>query len=667
MHRRPCPPAALLLAAFLAFNAWGVPADAPGLRQRPDTGYGQSATVKSEAIDRIVRRAGPGASVRVIIGIADGFVPMGRLNAYERKQQQDTIRARQQEVLARLPHGKFVEKRRFANLPFMAIEIDSSQLGRLQSMAEVSSIEEDALARPALASSNVVIGSPEAWKAGLDGSSQTIAVVDTGVDTSHPFFALGSKIVAEACFSTNSSGQGGTSTCPGGAVSSTTTGSGGMCSTSDCNHGTHVAGIAAGNDFAGPNFGVARGADLISIQVFIDFNNTQLCGTSNPCSLSYSSDQIAALDHVYSLRNTYAIAAVSMSLGDGGYTGYCDVAEVSRKAAIDNLRSVGIPTIISSGNNGYREKMQSPACISSAISVAATTDSDTLASFSNVSTATSLVAPGVNITSSRPGGGTATLSGTSMAVPHVAGAWAILRQANPEATVDEILQNLYASGIVVDDNRGGATITGLHRINLAAALNPDPPQPVAPVSGSYVPLAGCRLVDTRQGPLDLIPRLLLRQPHALGYRPCRRHRFDDHAAANAGRGHDARAYQSQPSLSFNLSDEGADLAAAEVYAHYRAYSHLFNPSTNRSSTSSRGRWENGRRRTGAPAPSPQGEPASFPVSPVSPLYPARRQVQPPGKRCGRTGQQNAGPVFFATALLPPGGSAAPGYCQPPDG
>ena len=61
MHCRPCPPAALLVAVFLAFSAWGAPADPPGLRERPDTGYSQPATVKSDAIDRIVRGAGLGS------------------------------------------------------------------------------------------------------------------------------------------------------------------------------------------------------------------------------------------------------------------------------------------------------------------------------------------------------------------------------------------------------------------------------------------------------------------------------------------------------------------------------------------------------------------------------------------------------------------------------
>ncbi|MDB4543034.1 S8 family serine peptidase, partial [bacterium] len=467
----------------------------------------QSNSQKSAIINRMMSSAGPATSVRVIIGLEDTFTPPGLLNTWQRGRQRDKIRKSQDKFTGKLRRGKFIEKRRFKDLPFIAIEINSDELEQLKSMSDVSSVEEDLLSRPTLASSNAVIGSPAAWEEGYDGNSQVIAILDTGVDASHPYFSTDQKIVSEACFSTNSAGQGATSACPGGATSSTAVGSGGVCSTADCDHGTHVAGIAAGNDLTGPNYGVARGADLISVQVFSDFVNSSLCGSSRPCSLSYSSDQIAALEHIYTLRNDFDIAAVNMSLGAGSYTSYCDVSQVARKAAIDSLRSVDIATIIASGNGGKRNALQAPACISSAISVGATSDGDALASFSNVSDFISLLAPGISIRSAVPGGGTANFSGTSMAVPQVAGAWAVLKQQQPDASVDEVLQSLYETGTSIDDNRSGGQVADMRRINvdLAASLEAPDAEPKAEAGTAYSPIPGCRVVDTREGGYSISP------------------------------------------------------------------------------------------------------------------------------------------------------------------
>jgi subtilisin family serine protease len=155
-----------------------------------------------------------------------------------------------------------------------------------------------------------------------------------------------------------------------------------------------VAGIVAGKatplTINSRNFtisGVAPGAKLIAVQVFSRFDNAEFCGSSAPCVLTYTSDQIAALEYIYSLRNSYAIAAVNMSLGGGGYTAPCDSS--SRKAIIDQLRGANIATVIASGNNGYTNGISAPACISSAVSVGATTTQysgllvDQVASFSN--------------------------------------------------------------------------------------------------------------------------------------------------------------------------------------------------------------------------------------------------------------------------------------------
>ena len=199
----------------------------------------------------------------------------------------------------------------------------------------------------------------------------------------------------------------------------------------------------------------------------------QDCGAGNaPCVLAYVSDQVAALERVFEIRNDFNIAAVNMSLGGGTYTDpdSCDDDEPFRKLAIDNLRSVGIATVVASGNGSYPNRISTPACISSAISVGATTDADAVAGFSNVAEFLDLLAPGASITSSVPGGGTSTWNGTSMATPHVAGAWAVLKQASPDAEVAEVLTSLRDSGTLVDDGRSNGALVNMRRINLDLAL-----------------------------------------------------------------------------------------------------------------------------------------------------------------------------------------------------
>src|SRR5207247_1835953 len=121
-----------------------------------------------------------------------------------------------------------------------------------------------------------------------------------------------------------------------------------------------------------------------------------------------------------------------------------------------------------------------PACVSTAVSVGATTKYDQVAYFSNVAPFLSLFAPGVSITSSFAGGGFAIASGTSMAAPHVAGTWAVLKQAKPTASVDEILQALSGTGVMIEDTLA-ETGTTRPRIQvdlaLSAPLNPVLPLP----------------------------------------------------------------------------------------------------------------------------------------------------------------------------------------------
>src|SRR5207302_8581354 len=139
-----------------------------------------------------------------------------------------------------------------------------------------------------------------------------------------------------------------------------------------------------------------------------------------------------------------------------------------------SLRAAKIATVVASGNNGFTNALSSPACISTAVSVGSTGDGsgdtplDNVSSFSNHATFLSLLAPGDLITSSVPGGGFDSFEGTSMATPHVAGAFAILKQASPTATVSQILGALQSTGASV--TRNSITKPRIRMLNALAEL-----------------------------------------------------------------------------------------------------------------------------------------------------------------------------------------------------
>lgn len=453
----------------LYFGATGPSSGAsvdPGASARPqDVSEGLPAPgIRPEVLGALREKTREQREVRVLVRLAAPFTPEGRQsNPQAVRDQRLAIDRVQDSVLRKLEKERAKLHARFEHIPFLALEVDARALDLLASLPEVNGIEEDRFDKPTLVSSTAVIGSGVAWASGWTGDGQVIAVLDTGVDKTHPFFSSGpqNKVVSEACYSSNVINNT-TSVCPGGVPESTAPGSGAPCDDTygDCVHGTHVAGIAVGNDGTGPGYGVARGADLIAVQVF-----SLGCGGS--CLGAWVSDQIKGLERVYNLAGQFDIAAVNMSLGGGLYfsRAACDGDNVARKAAIDNLRSIDVATVVSAGNDGYTGYISAPACISSAISVGATTDADEVAYFSNIATFLDLLAPGVSVSSSVPGGGLDNFDGTSMAAPHVAGSWAVLRQANPTATVSDLLALLRETATPVS----GFGVQDMRRIHLGRA------------------------------------------------------------------------------------------------------------------------------------------------------------------------------------------------------
>ena len=234
-----------------------------------------------------------------------------------------------------------------------------------------------------------------------DGSGTSVYVIDTGINQSHVDF--GGRAVAGMDFVT-----------AGGAAT-------------DCHgHGTHVAGTVGG-----AQYGVAKGARIVAVRVL-------------DCSGSgSSSDVVAALDWVAQQHQAApAVPAVAnMSLGGD--------AVAALDSAVARTTAAGVTVVVAAGNAGIDACTSSPARAPQAIAVGATDASDNWASFSNYGSCVALEAPGVAVVSDFIGSSTATatMSGTSMASPHVAGAAALYLAANPTATPAQVATALVSHAV----------------------------------------------------------------------------------------------------------------------------------------------------------------------------------------------------------------------------
>jgi subtilisin len=421
------------------------------------------------------------ARVIVEVQLPGAFVAEGELPTWAQvAAQRLNLAFAQSRVLSQLQGRRHTVLHQFETVPHVVLEVEADALQALEaSSSYVRRVVKDAIYEPLLAQSVPLVEGDQVWAQGFDGTGQVIAVLDTGVDKTHPFLA--GKVVEEACYSSNAGGQT-SSFCPNGQSEQTGPGTGVNCplSVPICWHGTHVAGIAAGNGAgAGVSFsGVAKGAQIMAVQVFSRGTAPSMCGGSPPpCLVIFNSDIMKGLERVYALRGQYAFASVNLSAGGGLHFSTCD--DDPAKPAIDNLRSVGIATVIAAGNNSAVSWTTAPACISTAVSVGNTGKDDVVWPSSNVAPFLSLFAPGGEILSSYPGGLWSTASGTSMATPHVTGAFALLKQAVPGASVSAILTALQQTGVPITDTRPSGNVTK-PRIRIAhalAALAPGPPPP----------------------------------------------------------------------------------------------------------------------------------------------------------------------------------------------
>ncbi len=242
-----------------------------------------------------------------------------------------------------------------------------------------------------------------------------VYIIDTGVDTAHADL----NVVGHVKF--------------------------GIGPNEDCNgHGTHVAGTVAAIDNDQDVVGVVPGAPVTGVKVL------RCSGSGSTSSVIKGVDWVTA--------NAVKPAIANMSLG-GGVSNALDAAVVSSAAS-------GVFYSLSAGNNGVDACNSSPARTGQGtngiVTTAATDMSDAEASFSNVGPCVDIWAPGVNVLSTRLGGGTRTLSGTSMAAPHVGGGGALYLSSNTAATPTDVETALKNAAVATGTNsKDGAPIMRL--------------------------------------------------------------------------------------------------------------------------------------------------------------------------------------------------------------
>jgi serine protease AprX len=308
----------------------------------------------------------------------------------------------------------------FNLLAAQATELTSATIDRLSKQPEVARIWADLPVQAWLNTSVPVIGAPAVWRAGLKGEGIKVAVLDTGIDETHPDFA--GRIVALKSFVEGSARD-------------------------DNGHGTHVAGIIAGSGARsnGRYRGVAPEASLYIGKVL-------RANGGGSMSTVMAGIEWAVLEQKVNIIN--------LSLGG---TTACDGTDALSVLCDEAVLQAGVVVIVAAGNMGpNHQTIGPPGCARQVITVGATDDRGRVAAFSSRGPTADgrikpdLVFPGVGLIAPRATGtqlglavasGYTINSGTSMAAPHAAGVAALMLQANPHLTAAQVKARMIAGAI----------------------------------------------------------------------------------------------------------------------------------------------------------------------------------------------------------------------------
>jgi hypothetical protein len=418
---------AALLPPALAQATWPTPAHATRrvvVREIADPHRAGAATLEAGDASRFppmkgairVRVIDPGKPLRLILEFDAEPAAIARLRGHDASlalRRTDQLRADVAQMASSFSGGEAPRiTREFSQVwSGAAVTVPRSFLDRVRALPYVRAVFRDDTVRSTLAQSVPLIRADRVQtELGGTGVGIRVGIIDTGIDYNHPAFGGG--------FGPGHRVAGGFDIVNNDADPM-----------DDNGHGTHVAGIVGAN--GGGLLGVAPAVTLYAFKV-LDASGTGYAG-----AVLEGLDR--ALDPDGNPATNDAMQVVNLSLGAFGGD-----ADDPMSVALDNLTQAGVVCVAAAGNEYTLQSIDSPGTSRRAITVGASTKQDVMADFSSGGPTPSLdlkpdlVAPGVDIVSAALGGGTLSLSGTSMATPHVAGVAAALRQLHPSWTPDQV-------------------------------------------------------------------------------------------------------------------------------------------------------------------------------------------------------------------------------------